>query len=322
MGNFKNELKSMFTEHWKYLAVAAACKVRLFDKIYEGQNTLEMLSDSNMWNKLTLMQLLNFLNHEGYIHFDNKLTFYLTEKGDLLRESNSDGLFYACLNWADEHLNAWQNIHYSIITGKSSFELLYQKPFFEFLNDDSEKLRNYHLAMSQYAIDDYRELPETIDFSIHKSVMDVGGGLGIAIQLIKTKYPDTDCLLFDLEEVLKGVKSEFVKKVPGNFFIKIPDIAEAIILSRVIHDWDDDKAAVIISNCHIALPQGGILYVIENCSDHIEVDLSLLSLNMAALCQSYERSSSAYIQICINAGFTYHSHKKLNQLQTVLIFQK
>lgn len=43
----KNELKSMFTEHWKYLAVSAACKLNLFDKIYEGQNTLEKLASKN-----------------------------------------------------------------------------------------------------------------------------------------------------------------------------------------------------------------------------------------------------------------------------------
>ncbi|PRY92003.1 hypothetical protein [Marinilabilia salmonicolor] len=66
----------------------------------------------------------------------------------------------------------------------------------------------------------------------------------------------------------------------------------------------------------------GTLYVIENCSDKIKIDLSLLSLNMSAMCESYERTSAKYISLCENAGFQFNSETKLNELQTILIFKK
>jgi hypothetical protein len=113
-----------------------------------------------------------------------------------------------------------------------------------------------------------------------------------------------------------------ITSISGDFFGEIPIQAEAIILSRVLHDWNDAKAKIILRNCFNALPDNGSLYVIENCSDKINVDLSLLSLNMAAMCESYERTSLQYISLCENAGFLFESDTRINDLQTVLILKK
>jgi hypothetical protein len=241
---------------------------------------------------------------------------------ELLTENNPESLKYACLNWNDEHLTAWQNLDYSITTGKSSFEDIYGQPFFDFLNDNPEKLQAYHKAMYQYAKDDYKTLPDLIDFSKHKSVMDIGGGYGAVLENIKAKYPSIDCILFDLPKVIEKVTIPSIKKLGGSFFEKIPNQSEAIVLSRVLHDWNDEKASLILKNSFEALPQNGTLYVIENCSDKIKIDLSLLSLNMTAMCESYERTSAQYISLCENLGFQFDSETKLNELQTILIFKK
>lgn len=176
--------------------------------------------------------------------------------------------------------------------------------------------------MYQYAKDDYRILPEVIDFSKHKSVIDVGGGYGAALEIIKDKNPSVECVLFDLHKVIENVNIPNIKTMYGSFFEKIPSQSEAIILSRILHDWDNEKAKIILKNCYEALPNNGTLYVIENCSDKITIDLSLLSLNMTAMCESYERTSAQYISLCENADFQFNSETKLNDLQTILIFKK
>jgi hypothetical protein len=185
-----------------------------------------------------------------------------------------------------------------------------------------EKLKNYHKAMSEYAIDDYKELPNIIDFSIHQSIMDVGGGYGAALNLIKEKNHTARCVLFDLDKVIKQVSYKTIERIGGNFFEGIPKCSEAIILSRVLHDWNNKKAKLILKNCFHALPSNGTLYVIENCTDKINIKLWLLSLNMAVMCQSFERSSTEYIKLCEEFGFNFQEDKKLNQLQTILIFKK
>jgi hypothetical protein len=321
MGKFmRDNLKSFFTEHWTYLAVSTACKLNLFDSLQDAK-TAKQLAEKLSLNEEKLLLLLNALHNADFL--DKKGDYFkVNTLSEFLTDNNPESLKYACLNWSGEHLTAWQNLDFSIKTGKSSFEKIYNKPFFDFLNDNPDKLHAYHKAMYQYAKDDYKILPDVIDFNKHKSVMDVGGGYGAVLENIKTKHPNVECILFDLPKVIDKVTVTNIQKISGSFFDKIPNQTEAIILSRVLHDWNDEKANLILKNCFDALPNNGILYVIENCSDNIKIDLSLLSLNMSAMCESYERTSVQYISLCENAGFQFHNETKLNELQTILIFKK
>lgn len=316
----KDKLKSFFTEHWKYMAVSTACKLNLFDNLQE-EKTANQLANELSLNEEKLLLLLNALHNANFLN-KNADVFKVNSASEFLTENNPESLKYACLNWSAEHLNAWQNLNFSITTGKSSFEEIYGLPFFDYLNKNPEKLHAYHQAMYEYAKDDYKTLPDLIDFSKHKSVMDIGGSYGAVLENIKAKNPKVECVLFDLPKVIDRVAIPNIKKMSGSFFDKIPNKAEAFILSRILHDWKNDKANIILQNCFDALPNNGALYVIENCADKITIDLSLLSLNMTAMCDSYERTSTQYISLVENAGFHFESETKLNKLQTILSFKK
>lgn len=316
----KNQLKSFFTEHWNYMAVSTACKLNLFDHLQETKTAKHLANELSL-NEEKLLLLLNALHNADYLDKNGDF-FKRNSLSEFLTENNPESLKFACLNWSDEHLTAWQNLDYSIKTGKSSFEEIYGLPFFDYLNEYPEKLHAYHKAMYQYAIDDYKTLSDVIDFSKHKTLMDVGGGYGAVIESIKLKYPSVNCVLFDLPKVIEKVTISSINKIGGSFFEKIPNQSEAIVLSRVLHDWNDEKANLILKNCFEVLPNNGTLYVIENCSDKIKTDLSFLSLNMSAMCESYERTSAQYISLSENAGFQFNSETKLNELQTILIFKK
>lgn len=316
----KNQLKSFFTEHWKYMAVSTACKLNLFDSL-SVEKTIGQVAQELDLSEEKIILLIKALHNEGFLN-QNSDFYVVNELSELLTDNHPESLKYACLNWAGEHLTAWQNLDFSIKTGKSAFEKVYEKPFFDYLNDHPEKLDAYHKAMYQYAKDDYKSLPERIDFGKHKSVMDVGGGYGAVLEIIKNNQKELDCILFDLERVVANVNSTNIEKIGGDFFEAIPSSTEAIILSRVLHDWDDNKARKILLNCFEALPDEGFLYIIENCSDNISVDLSLLSLNMSAMCESFERTKSEYMDLAQNSGFHLIDEKQLNSLQTILIFRK
>jgi C-methyltransferase len=316
----KNHLKAFFTEHWKYMAVSAACKLNIFDNLLKPK-TVTKLSEELSLNPDKLLILLNALYQNGFL--DKELEFFkVNSLSEYLTESTPESLKYACLNWSAEHMNAWQDLDYSIKTGKSSFEKLYGLAFFDYLNENPEKLDAYHKAMYEYAKDDYKTLLDLIDFSRFRSVMDVGGSYGAVLENIKKKNPEVECILFDLEQVVNNVKLNDIQTIGGSFFDNLPEVAELIILSRILHDWNDDKSAIILQNCFEALPIDGALLIIENCSDKIKSDLSLLSLNMAAICESYERSSKEYIGLAEKSNFRFQESVRLNDLQTILIFKK
>lgn len=319
--NSKNYLKSFFTEHWKYMTVSAACKLNIFDKI--GNQSLSSIQTAVLLNlcKKETATILEALCQVGFLNKENEL-YSLNNRSIYLTESHPESLKYACMNWSGEHLNVWQELDYTIRTGNSAFKKKHGKDYFRFLNDNPDKLDQYHKAMYEYARDDYKSITELIDFSIHNSVMDVGGGYGAAIQHVKNNNSTIKTCLFDLDLVIQKSKVKNVEVLKGDFFIEIPKVADALILSRILHDWKDEKAKQILENCYKALPENGYLYIIENCSDKIEVDLSLLSLNMMAMCESFERSSYEYIGLANAANFKFKEAKQLNDLQTILVFKK
>lgn len=320
--NNRDFLKSFFTEHWKYMTVSAACKLNLFDVLVSGGKTSLEISECLFIKKQNSELLLNGLINIDFLDKVND-KYELNNLSKLLTDNHPETLKYICLNWSGEHLDAWNDLDESIKTGNSFFENKYKISYFDFLNENEEKLDHYHKAMFAYAKDDYCNITDVINFYTHKSVMDVGGGYGAIISNINKMCPSLDCYLFDLEKVIdKCNLDKSINRIKGNFFKEIPKVSDAIILSRVLHDWNNEKANQILNNVYQGLPVNGHLYCIENCSDKIDVDLSLLSLNMLVMCESFERSSYEYIALANASKFKFLEAKRLNELQTVLIFKK
>ena len=177
--------------------------------------------------------------------------------------------------------------------------------------------------MAEYARDDYKELPEYIDFSKYKTIADVGGGVGVLLSYVAQKYPKIQCFLLDLPDVLDLIKNrlpENITTVPANFFEPLPIKADAIILSRVLHDWDDENATKILVNCHNALNQNGHLIIIESLQDKIPTPA--LSLNMQIICGSYERTSSQFQELLQKNNFTLKNIKHYKEHHFILVAEK
>lgn len=317
----KEILKSQFTSYWSYFTIATACKLGIFDYLSNNEANIDLIANRFNLNKLALQKLLDSLVEIEMLVL-NYGKYTNSSKSELLTENHPESLKYACLNWFDDHLLAWQHLPETIKTGNSYFENKYKTDYFSYISNDREKLMAYHKAMREYALDDYRNICTVIDFSKHKSVLDVGGGTSVLSAIIKNNNPHVDCINFDLPEVIAMFTNNSIKKISGDFFENIPSVADAIILSRIIHDWNDTKATLILKNCYISLPENGTLYIIENCKDFCENKLSLLSLNMMLMCNSFERSSNEYISLAENCDFSFIEMRKLNELQTIMIFKK
>lgn len=320
MSKIRNEMKAFFTEHWLYLAVQNACKLAIFDLINDDINTLEKLNKNLGSDLSTLEILLKALTSHDYLKVKDN-TYSLTEKSILLTDKNPESLKNACVLWGMEHMDAWQNLDQTILTGKPSLQIK-EENYFEYLSTDKKKLKNYHYAMREYAKDDYNNICEIIDFSKYENIMDIGGGLGTLIDVIHAKNPNKKCILFEKPEVIELTANSEIKKVKGDFFTAIPKIADCIILSRVIHDWSDSKAELILKNCFNALDNEGTIILIENFTNKIENEANLLSLNMKAICESFERTENQYKDLLKKTNFTIEKTIKLNELQHIIIAKK
>src|SRR5260370_28852044 len=83
-------------------------------------------------------------------------------------------------------------------------------------------------------------------------------------------HPTLHGVLFDLPHVVKGAPPRLEaagvaarwQVIGGDAFTAVPAGYETYLLSRVIHDWDDEHAMALLARCHQAMkPQGKVLLV-------------------------------------------------------------
>jgi hypothetical protein len=148
------------------------------------------------------------------------------------------------------------------------------------------------------------------DFS---RMVDVGGGHGALLRGILSANRHLQGVLYDVPEVITGVTelrtSEVVTRcevVAGNFFEAIPPGADLNILKRIVHDWNDEMALNILSNCRRAIPSDGTLLLIEwVLQPPNEPDLGKFTdLNMLVMLGGRERTESEFRTLLQRAGFT------------------
>ena len=78
-------------------------------------------------------------------------------------------------------------------------------------------------------------------------------------------------MLFDLPHVVAGAEAvlaaagvqERCEVVGGSFFDEVPAGADAYVLRAVVHDWDDDDAVRILGAVRRAIPDHGIVLLVE-----------------------------------------------------------
>ncbi|XP_047270582.1 caffeic acid 3-O-methyltransferase [Capsicum annuum] len=152
-----------------------------------------------------------------------------------------------------------------------------------------------------------------------KEVIDVGGGLGMSLPSIISKYPNIKGINFDLPYVIKDaptyedqIKLQLlllatlgVEHIGGDMFKSVPQGEE------VLHNWDDEYCVKILKNCWRALPKDGKVVLIEHIQpEYPETDLlsketfSMDMLMMTMFDGGKERTKQQFEALAKQAGFT------------------
>ena len=137
------------------------------------------------------------------------------------------------------------------------------------------------------------------------------------MRAILSKYQTLHGIVFDLPHCAEGARqnlaaagvAERAEFIGGNFFESVPRGADAIVLKSIIHDWNDERCARILKNCHSALKRGDRLTVIDRIlpeklepkADHLEAVLS--DLGMLRGLGGCERTESEHRDLLGESGF-------------------
>ena len=139
-------------------------------------------------------------------------------------------------------------------------------------------------------------------------LVDVGGGRGTLISAVLNAHPGLRGVLFDLPGVVEAAREELERSgianrceaVGGDILSSVPGGGDVYLLSRVIHDWDDEKSILILRNCRAAMARTSKLLLAERTipetiepSVHAQTQF-LSDLNMLVRNGGRERTDAEY----------------------------
>ncbi|XVE78928.1 hypothetical protein DITRI_Ditri14bG0017500 [Diplodiscus trichospermus] len=94
-------------------------------------------------------------------------------------------------------------------------------------------------------------------------LVDVGGGLGVSLSIVTSKYPSIKGINFDRPHVIQNAPDyPGVEHVAGDMFERVPN-GDAVFMKSILHDWSDDQCLKILKNCYKAIPEDGKVIVVD-----------------------------------------------------------
>ena len=301
----------MLTGRWVTGAVTTAARFRLADHLATVPRTAAELASEVGAHAPSLYRLLRALASLGLFAEDEAGRFAVTALGGQLR-SDVAGSMYGLARFlgSEEHGAVWNALGYAVASGEPAFEHVYCRSLWQYLDEDRELNAVFNGAMTSLTSAFRGEIAEHLDLSGARTVADIGGSAGVLMAALLERHPRLRGIVYDRPAVIESVRwgalgalRERCEFAGGDFFASVPT-ADALILSRVLHDWADADALRILANCRAALPPGGRVVVIDSVIEPGNEPSfgKLLDLEMLVVTTGRERTRAEFEQLFTLAG--------------------
>ena len=291
----------------------ATAKLNLADHLSEPKSAEELASPMKV-HAPSLHRLMRTLASLGVLTEQADRRFALTSLGKALRTgapgSAKSAVLFAGSPWAQR---GWDHLVYSVETGKTGFEKANGMALFDYLAQHPEAASLFSEMMVGLHNQEPPAVAAAYDFSVFKTIVDVGGATGNMLAAVLNKHPGPRGILFDRPHVVtdapallaaKGV-SDRVTIESGDFFKSVPAGADAYIVSHIIHDWNDDRCQVILRHVRDSMKPTSRLLIVEMVLAPGDEPHPGKMLDMTMLSQvgGQERTEAEYDVLLRNAGF-------------------
>lgn len=173
-------------------------------------------------------------------------------------------------------------------------------PIFSHFFRTEDAMRDFQRGMHGFGQISSPAVVAAFDLSGYRRLVDLGGGSGHLAQAARARYPRLEAVVFDLPAVARI----YPGTMAGDFFTDPLPEADLYGVSRILHDWSEEKIRTLLAKIHASLPERGALLIAEKLLDEHNVPAHMQSLNMLIVTEGRERSAAEFEALLRAAGFS------------------
>ncbi|KAK5794934.1 caffeic acid 3-O-methyltransferase-like isoform X1 [Gossypium arboreum] len=241
---------------------------------------------------------------------DGERVYGLTLAGKaFVNDENNGSLVASIMNKGKVEL--WLQFKDLVLEGGNRYEKVREMPFYQYTSLNPEHAKGFDTEMTNLSKITVKKILERYNgFQGGTTLVDVGGGYGVTLNMIISKYPSIKGINYDLPHVVQAAPSfPGIEHVGGDMFSIVPK-ADTIMMKEILHNWDDEHCLKLLKNCYEALEERGKVIVIsfimveETEASNAAKFICQMDLNMAMLFGAKERTAKQLKSMAMDAGFS------------------
>lgn len=227
---------------------------------------------------------------------------FLTDLGSIFARDKivQDIIIY----WMEPQFGPWLSAWESLEKGTNP-------DFFIRVSSSLDDIALTQRVLDYYARMDWSGIANEISLKPNDIVVDLGGGQGALLQEFQNIKIEMKGILVERPEVMNLVEPNNEMDVISADILKdeLPD-GDVYVLSRVLHDWDDESAIRILRNVSRIADANKRLFVIDRVCE--KGKHGLLDLNMYLTTGGKERSMDEWALLFEETGWSVYGITEFN----------
>lgn len=298
---------------WRTQTIAAAVRLHVIEEL---PATEAEVADRCGLRRDGTRRLLRALGELGLAYHEAG-RWRLTPRGEFLRAEHPLTLADAALEYAGPFSSMWSRLPDAL---RRDSHWTAPDIFGEVARDEGRRV-GHHRMLQSYARHDYAEVCRALDLRGDERVIDAGGGLGVLGQLVLNAHPSAQVTVLERPEVVAQAEpsNPGLRWHSANLLEPWGLEADVVLLSRVLHDWDDAAAQQILTHARTALPVGGRVYIIEMLIAEGSVAGALCDLHLLMATGGRERSAEEFGRLLAMTGFQLEGVRTVAALPSVVV---
>ncbi len=301
---------------WAAQAIYAAVSLRIPDRLGRGAATADALAEAVAAHAPSVFRLMRALQTLGLCSVRGDGAFELTPAGELLRADVAGSVRGRALLTGDMLWRQFGDLTEVVRTGAKTRAIVSGPEGFAELEADPARLDGFQQAMAESSVRAARGAVAAYDFGRFHKVLDLGGGYGGVLSVLLTTHPRLTGAVCDLPYLAHGATAYLERAgvkarstfIPGDFFESVPRGYDAFVMKFILHDWDDERARLILENCRAAASASSKVILLEQVVPErlgcgptdqavIRADLTMMTVG------GKERTAAEYGELCARAGW-------------------